>query len=218
MKNITVKMVLFWLCLASTASAQQIHSAYFMIEDFKSHIRLLELTVQDFIITIDGEGNIIATTSLRRSDKQTSDIDFDIYGRPSPNQGLKIEEYNDFDNNKAGKIKSINGIDVDYYSNFDIHDIPGKIKSIGNIIFKYNNSFDIHDQQGTLKSIGNINIKYNTNFDLREIKGTLKSIGPVEIGWHTGMQLGRSKGRIKFIRGNTRAVYVAKLTGHRGFE
>lgn len=36
MKNTTLKMVLFWLCLASTASAQQIHSAYFMIEDFKS--------------------------------------------------------------------------------------------------------------------------------------------------------------------------------------
>jgi len=210
MKNTTLKMMLLWLCLTSTASAQQIHSAYFLIEDFKSPISRFELSIQEFVITIDGKGNIISATSLRRDGKQTSDVDFDIYGRPSHYQDLEIEEYDNFDKNKAGKIKSINGISIDYYSNFDIHDIPGKIKSIGNIIIKYNNSFDIHDQSGTLKSIGDISIKYNTNFDINEIKGTLKSIGPVKIGWYTGIQSERSKGRIKFIRGNTQTVYVAK--------
>jgi len=203
----------FMLCIGLTGKAQEAIRANFIIEDYKKGIQEIELTFSTFIIGIDPEGKISFIEPLKRS-RPNDWGDFEDNPVPgSKNLGnLKVTYYDRFDQDKTGKVKSIEGISFDYYGSFDIHDKKGRLKSIGKMDIKYNNNFDIHDVNGTLKSIGNIDIKYNTTFDMHETKGTVKSIGPVQIAWYNTFDNQQQRGKIKSIRGNTRAMYVTKAT------
>lgn len=213
MKHIKFILINLLLGLAVTSHSQEIRSAYFTIADYRSGIQQIELEINNFIVVMDGQANLLFTEPNHRSGHPNAfkDLEYSPDGRLRGKDGVKIEYYDDFDKNKAGKIKSINGIPLDYYSNFDIHEEPGRLKSIGKISFKYHNAFDIHDEQGSLKSLGSISLKYYTAFDIHDQKGNVKSIGPVSITWFNSFDQAPAKGRVKSIKGNTSAIYVAKV-------
>lgn len=206
-------IVALMLCMGfSTIKAQEFVSAKFTIEDYKNEIQEIELTFNTFYIGVSPEGQISFIQPLKRSrSNQWDDFD-DNPAHGSKNLGnLNVTYFDNFDRDKAGKIKSIDGIAFDYYGSFDIHDKKGRLKSIGKMAVKYNNSFDIHDVNGTLKSIGSIDIKYNNSFDIHETKGTLKSVGPIKISWYNSFDNTSLRGKIKSIKGNTRNLYVTKV-------
>lgn len=203
----------FMLCIALMGKAQEIVRANFIIEDYKKGIQEIELTFNTFIIGISPDGKISFIEPLRRSRPNYWDDFEDNPVHGSKNMGnLNVAYYDGFDRDKSGKLKSIDGIQFDYYTSFDIHDKKGRLKSIGNRAIKYNNGFDIHEVSGTLKSIGDIDVKYNNGFNIHETKGTVKSIGPVQIAWYNAFDNEQQRGRIKSIKGNTRAMYVTKVS------
>lgn len=201
------------LCIGLTTKAQDFISAKFTIEDYKKGVQEVELTFNTFIIGLSPEGEISYIEPLKKSRPNQWDDFNDNPVKGSKNLGnLKVTYFNSFDSDKSGKIKSIDGITFDYYSSFDIHDKKGQLKSIGKTAIKYNNTFDIHDISGTLKSIGNINVKYNNTFDMHEPKGTVKSIGPIKVLWYNAFDNDELRGKVKSIKGNTRNLYVTKMT------
>ncbi|MNJ91403.1 hypothetical protein D3C87_90550 [compost metagenome] len=199
------------LCIGLTSKAQDFTRANFKIEDYKKGVQKIVLTFNTFVIGINPDGEISSLEPLRRSRQNDWDDyeDNPVYG--SKNLGsLNVIYYDNFNLDKSGKIKSIDGIPFDYYSSFDIHDKKGRLKSIGKTVIKYNNNFDIHEINGTLKSIGDIDFKYNNNFDIHELKGTLKSVGPIKITWYNTFDNEAQRGKIKSIKGNTRTMHVTK--------
>lgn len=201
------------LCIGLAATAQEIARANFKIEDYKKGVHEIELTFNTFIIGINPDGEISFLEPLRRSRPNNLKDYEDNSAQGSRNPGnLNVIYYDNFDKDKSGKIKSIDGLAFDYYGSFDIHDKKGRLKSIGKTVIKYNNNFDIHEINGSLKSIGDIDFKYNNSFDIHEIKGTLKSIGPIKITWYNAFDNEAQRGKIKSIKGNTRTMHVTKLT------
>ncbi len=201
------------LCIGSATNAQELISAKFKIEDYKNDVQEIELTFSTFVMGMSADGQIIFIEPLKQSRaNEWDDFHDNPTGGRSRNLGnLKLTYYDNFDNEKAGKIKSIDDVVFDYFTSFDIHDKKGRLKSIGKMAVKYNNSFDIHEVNGSIKSIGNIAFKYNNAFDIHEVKGSIKSIGSVQISWYNSFDSNEQRGKVKSIKGNTRALYVTKI-------
>lgn len=171
--------------------SQTLNSANFKISDKRKGINSIDLVVNsDILIGISGDGEINYVDTER-----------------------DVEYFDGFDKDKAGKIKAIGNVQIDYYDNFDINDPKGKVKSIGNIKIAYNNSFDIHEKYGTLKSVGTINILYYNAFDIHDPEGQVKSIGNVNVVYYNKFDDKELFGRVKSIKGNSKAVYVTKYRG-----
>jgi hypothetical protein len=203
------------LCIGLAGKTQEIIRTNFIIEDYQKGIQEIELTFNTFIIGLDSEGEISFLEPLKRNNGNSwGDFEDNPIHGPKNLGNLNVTYYDNFDSAKSGKIKSIDGIPFDYYSDFDIHDKKGRLKSIGEMAIKYNNNFDIHDINGTLKSIGNIDIKYNNSFDIHDSKGTLKSVGPIKIIWYNSFDNDTLRGKIKSIKGNTRALHVTRTNNN----
>lgn len=212
MKHKNLFMLGLMLCIGLAGKAQDIISANFKISDHAKGLNQVELTFSKFRLGIGHKGNVIFLEPLG-SDQSGDWGDYDAGSSNNTQRygNLNVTYYDNFDKNKAGKLKSINGFTLDYNSDFDIHDIPGGIKSIGNIKISYNNSFDIHDKPGTIKSIGDIKINYNNSFDIHDKPGTVKSVGPVRIQYFGDFDDSTQRGRVKSIKGNTRAIHVTRI-------
>lgn len=195
------KLLIFTLvlCTGLIANAQEVIRTTVKIQNYKPGIQEIELTFNSFILDINSEGEIFFKPIRERGNRLN----------------LEVTYYDNFSNDKSGKIKSIDGIPIDYYTEYDIHDKKGRVKSIGKLVVKYNNAFDIHEVDGTLKSIGNTVIKYNNAFDIHETKGTVKSVGSVKIDWYNSFDAKNLRGRIKSIKGNTPALHVTRLSSRR---
>ncbi|RZM24814.1 MAG: hypothetical protein EOO88_21535 [Pedobacter sp.] len=187
------------LCMGLIANAQEVIRTNIKIKNYKPGIQEIELTFSSFILDISSEGEVFFQSAEGSGNYRD----------------LEVTYYDNFNSSKSGKIKSIDGVPIDYYTEYDIHDKKGRVKSIGKMAVKYNNNFDIHDVSGTLKSIGDIDIKYNNAFDIHETKGTLKSIGPIKIEWYNSFDAKNLRGRIKSIKGNTPALHVTRLSSRR---
>ncbi|MES2829311.1 MAG: hypothetical protein V4687_14210 [Bacteroidota bacterium] len=186
----TVLLLLF-LGLSFISVSQTLNSANFKISDKRKGINFIDLIVNsDILIGISGDGDI----SYVDAEKD-------------------VEYYDGSDKEKAGKVKAIGNIQIDYYDSYDINDPKGKLKSIGNIKVVYNNSFDIHDKFGTLKSIGAVSVKYYNTFDIHDPEGQVKSIGNVNVTYYNSFDDKELFGRIKSIKGNSKSVYVTKFRG-----
>jgi hypothetical protein len=196
-KNLLI--VGFVLCMGLAADAQEAVRTNFKIGNYKPGIQEIELTFSNFAIGISPEGEVYLKSSGGRGSRRN----------------LNVTYYDNFSSAKSGKIKSIDGVPFDYYTEYDIHDKIGRLKSIGTMTVKYNNTFDIHDISGTLKSIGSIDIKYNNAFDIHEVKGTLKSIGPIKISLYNSFDAENLRGRVKSITGNTPALHVTRVRERR---
>ena len=109
------------------------------------------------------------------------------------------------------------GLPIEYYSRFDIHDIPNRVKSIGGIKITYNNSFDIHDKKGSLKSVGDIQIKYYNTFDIHDPQGKVKSVENVSIKYYNKFDSDRKFGDIKSVSGNSSLIKVIANRRNRDF-
>lgn len=213
MKTKTLIITCFLLGLVLLGKAQNMLRANFVIADYKTGIQHTVLTFPKFIMGIDAEGKI---TFLKARGLNNNSYDWGDFEDHSASEteiigNLKITYYDRSDWDKEGKIKSVEGITMNYYDRFDIHDGKGKLKSIGNAKVSYNNVFDIHDKAGTLKAIGNINIQYNNVFDMNEIKGTVKSIGQVKITHYNQLDSKSLQGKIRSIKGNSRELAVTRM-------
>ncbi|MGY4386129.1 hypothetical protein ACVWYN_003179 [Pedobacter sp. UYP24] len=188
------KRILIIVSLAAINSlsyAQTISSANFRISDKRKGINSVDLTLNgDILVGVSGDGEINYVDAEK-----------------------DVEYYDSSEKEKAGKIKAIGNIQIDYYDNFDINDPKGKLKSIGNIKFVYNNSFDISEKFGSLKSVGSILIKYYNGFDIHDPNGQVKSIGNVNILFYNAFDDKELFARIKSIKGNSKTVYVTKYRG-----
>ncbi|MHA4895567.1 hypothetical protein ACXZ1K_12510 [Pedobacter sp. PWIIR3] len=187
------QVILFSLLMAlsSISYTQTLNSANFKISDKRKGINSVDLVVNgDILIGISGDGEINYVDTEK-----------------------DVEYFDGFDKDKAGKVKSVGNIQIDYYDNFDINDPKGKIKSIGNIKILYNNSFDIQEKYGTLKSIGAITIKYYNAFDIHDPDGQVKSVGNVNVVYYNSFDDKELFGRVKSIKGNSKSVYVSKYRG-----
>ena len=191
--------ILFILLLSGftfLCSAQKIVSAKFLVSDTKKGIEAIELYLDNYqVIGINSSGEIAY-----------------IDGEEENNFG-DVEYEGQFDKNGVDtRPKNGKNLKVTYYDHWDMHDPQGKIKSIGSIKFTYYNKFDMHDEFGTLKSIGNIPVTYYGVFDMHDPKGKVKSIGAVQIKYFNAFDDKRLYGRIKSIKGNSKAVFVRKIT------
>ena len=194
------KRVLFILLLLSPTficTAQKIVSAKFLISDTKKGIGAIELYLDNYqVVGINSNGEIAY-----------------IDGEERENNFGDVEYEGQFDKNGVQtRPKNGKNLKVTYYDQWDMHDPQGKIKTIGNITFTYYNKFDMHDTFGTLKSIGNIPVTYYGVFDMHDPKGKVKSIGAVQIKYFNAFDDKRLYGRIKSIKGNSKAVFVRKMT------
>lgn len=181
----------FFLSLNTLAFAQTLNSANFRISDKRQGINAVDLLFNgDILIGISGQGEINFVDAEK-----------------------DVEYYDSSDKEKAGKIKSIGNLTVDYYDMLDTNEPKGKLKSIGNIIFQYNNTFDINEKFGSMKSIGSITIKYYNGFDINDPNGQVKSIGSVTILYYNKLDDEDLFGRIKSIKGNSKTVSVSKYHG-----
>ncbi|TDQ11283.1 hypothetical protein [Pedobacter metabolipauper] len=179
--------------------AQRITSAKFIISDHGKGIRSVELVIDsNTVVMISGSGELISADTY--DGREYNDVDY--------SRDKQFEYYGDFDKDKAGKLKSIGKLKIDYYSTFDIHDKPGNIKSIGDIKFTYYNTFDIHDQPGNLKTIGAIKLTYYNTFDIHDPQGKVKTVGGVKVTYFNKFDSDRLFGKVKTIKGNTKAVYI----------
>lgn len=200
--------------MSYASHAQEIVSAHFKLADYAKGIAYVDLYLDKFRIMLDKNGNV----SSVEADQQDHSPGWDDYednrlNREQQIGNLRITYFDSYDNSKNGKIKSVNGIPFDYYSDFDIHDVKGRLKSIGKISIKYNNTFNIHDIEGTLRSIGNIDIAYNNTFNIHDPAGTVRKIGTVNINYYNDFDEERLRGKIKSIKGNTERIHVTRISG-----
>ncbi|MBO9202806.1 MULTISPECIES: hypothetical protein [Niastella] len=182
-------------------------------------INSIVFTLNGLDLYISSTGDIFPlNTHDKRTDGQeayTCDKYYDYFeadekaGKIRSINGVAIDYYDKFSNKeKVGKIKSIGNTNIDYYDNFDNDQKTGKIKSIGNINIDYYDSYEREEKKGKMKSFGNYNIDYYDTFSWEEKKGKLSTIGPVKIDYYDRFSNNNKKGRIKSICGNTQAFYV----------
>src|SRR6476659_6408503 len=124
-------------------------------EPFTIHSIVFNLDGIDFYISCTGDIFPVNAYGRRKRGWQA-------YARDSSD-----DEYYDYfeSDEKAGKIKSINGITIDYYDRFSNREKVGRIKSIGNTAIDYYDNFDNDQKTGKIKSIGNVSIDYYDSFD-----------------------------------------------------
>jgi len=194
------KRILFILLLMTPVflcSAQKIVRAKFLISDTKKGIEAIQLFLDNYqVIGLNSSGEIAY-----------------IDGEQEEHNFGDVEYEGEFDKNGVRtRAKNSKNLKVTYYDHWDMHDPQGKIKTIGSIKFTYYNKFDMHDEFGTLKSIGNIPVTYYGVFDMHDPKGKVKSIGAVQIQYFNAFDDKRLYGRIKSIKGNSKAVFVRKMT------
>lgn len=149
------------------------------------------IAIDDDLIFLDRRGNIL----------------------PGDGNGNSYSYYDRFDGNLQGKVKSINGLMVKYYDQFDRDELYGKVKSIGNIKFTYYDVFDRDELLGKLKSINGIPLKYYDIFGREELMGKLKSIGDIAITYYDTFGGSLKMGMVRAVKGKTPNVTVNVVRG-----
>ncbi len=184
-------------------------------------IETVDLTINNVTVVLSGEGEIQRFYS-DNSNGATDYYDQDVFNKHRAGKikslgGVKVEYWNAMnqDDPKYGKIKSIGDLKVDYWDS--IHFDPekaGKVKSIGNITIDYYPK-DIIDNSrfGKLKSIGNISIDYGLKdiIDRSKFKKLVK-FGSVKLDYWNDSIIEKEKfGRLKSVEGNSKEVSVSVL-------
>jgi hypothetical protein len=189
-------------------------------------INSIVFTLNDLDLYISSTGDIFPVNAHGKRRKgwqayacdESDDEYYDYFesdekaGKIKSINGITIDYYDKFSNKeKVGKIKSIGNTNIEYYDNFDNDQKTGKIKSIGNISIDYYDSFERNEKKGKMKSFGNYNIDYYDSFSSDEKKGKLSTFGPVKIDYYDQFSNNNKMGRIRSIRGNAQALYVTVI-------
>ena len=178
------------LNLCFFCQAQNLSKIKFKISDVIAGIKLVELSVDNVIFTIDESGTVSAVNCITGGD-------YDYW------TGSYASE-------KEGKLKSIGNLELDYWTGSYANDKQGKVKSISNIEIDYWTGSYAENKRGKVKSIGNIEIDYWTGSYATDKQGKVKSIGNIEIDYWTGSYATDKVGKVKSIRGNSPTIYALK--------
>lgn len=182
-------------------------------------IKNVDVTVGDFVITIDSEGNIT------RFYPKNSDYSVEYYDNDSFDKekfmrvkmlgNKKVDYYDSYHINSGdfGKLKSIGDIKFEYWSDFKTEKL-GKIKSIGNLSIDYwDQNYVDNSKLGKLKSIGNISINYGDQsyFEKAQANKVIK-FGQVSLSYYDNQAFDKQKfGKLKTLKGNSDEVSVVVL-------
>jgi hypothetical protein len=218
--------VFFLLFTSQLCKAQELTEINVRITTEASTINAIVFTLNGLDVYISSTGDIFPVNAHGKRKKawqaytcdEAGDEYYDYFesdekaGRVKSINGIPIDYYDKFSNKeKVGKIRSIGNTTIDYYDNFDNDQKTGKIKSIGNITIDYFDSFERNEKKGKMKSFGDYNIDYYDSFASDEKRGRLSTFGPVKIDYYDQFSNDNKVGRIKSIRGNTQALYVTVI-------
>ncbi|WP_407405974.1 hypothetical protein [Chryseobacterium sp.] len=185
-------------------------------------IKNVDVTLGDFVITIDSEGNIT------RFYPKNSDYSVEYYDNDSFDKekfmrvkmlgNKKIDYYDSYHINSGdfGKLKSIGDIKFEYWNDFRTEKL-GKIKSIGNLSIDYwGQDFVDNTKLGKLKSIGNISIDYGRqSYTDKGNFNKVTKFGAVELSYFENQAFDKQKfGKLKSIKGNSEMVSVIVSTSN----
>lgn len=179
--------LLFWGLFSQAQTKAYLSSQYF--------IKNVDITVEDFVVTIDTEGNITQFYP-KKSDYTVEYYDNDV-----------------FDKEKYMKIKVLGDKKIDYYDSYQANSGDfGKLKSIGDIKFEYWNDFKA-EKLGKLKSIGTISIDYGDQsyFERAQFNKVIK-FGKVSLSYYDNQAFDKQKfGKLKTLKGNSEEISVVVL-------
>lgn len=182
-------------------------------------IKNVDVTLGDFVITIDSEGNITRfypknpDYSVEYYDNDS--FDKEKFMRVKMLGNKKIDYYDSYHINSGdfGKLKSIGDIKFEYWSDFKTEKL-GKIKSIGNLSIDYwDQNYVDNSKLGKLKSIGNISINYGDQsyFEKAQANKVIK-FGQVSLSYYDNQAFDKQKfGKLKTLKGNSDEVSVVVL-------
>ena len=203
--------LLFNLCFF--CQAQHLSKIIFKISDFTAGIKVVELSINNVILTIDENGTISSVNCITGGDFDywTGSYANDKQGKVKSVGSIEVDYWTgSYAENKQGKVKSIGNIEVDYWTGSYAENKQGKVKSIGNIEIDYWTGSYANNKQGKVKSIGNIEIDYWTGSYATDKLSKVKSIGNIEIDYWTGSYATDKVGKLKSITGNSPTVYALK--------
>jgi len=211
--NSRIYLFCFFLLFIQGASyAQNISRAIFKISDQKDDIPFIELTIEEVIFILNGQGDLMYFDVLEGGeyDYFFNDLIGNRDGLIKTIGDIQVDYFtNDFVGGRTGLLKSVGNLKIDYWTNDFIGKREGKLKSIGNIKIDYWTNDFIGKRDGKIKSIGDIKIDYYTNDFIGNRDGKVKSIGNVTVTYWTNDFHGRD-GLIKSIEGNSREVFVIR--------
>lgn len=225
MKSTSLFVSLF-LIAGQFCKAQELTAVNFRItkETYTIHSIVFTYNGLDLYLSPGGDistGNAYGRRKKGRQSYNHDSLDNEYYdkfegdekaGKIKSINGITIDYFDRYSNNtKVGKIRSIGNVNIDYFDNFDNEQKTGKIKSIGNIAIDYYDTFDRDEKKGKMKSFGNYNINYYDLFDGDEKKGKLSTIGAVKIEYYDRFSPDSKTGNIKSINGNTQDLYVTVI-------
>lgn len=199
-------LVLFLFCHL-LVNAQSFSKAVFRVSEYNGGYAVIELTVDNIMLTMDINGNILSFSPLPVECYDCPGHGHEVNSRPGG--FFDIEYYtNDYVGKRDGKPKSVGDIKFDYYTNDYVKKRDGKVKSIGGIEFDYYTNDYVGKRDGKLKSIGGIDIDYYTNDYVNKIDSKIKSIGEIKIDYWSKDYTGNRSNRVKSITGNTSFLYA----------
>lgn len=202
----TILTLAFLLCsLAGFAQALNIN-----LSRDKRSIGYVDLYVGNIIFSVSPRGSVKLST-LQQAPYAYEDR-FNNSGKLVSLDNLRIDYYDNFNSNYAGKLKAVGDINIAYNDQFDGLDNRGRVKSIGDVKFIYTDRFDGLDNRGKIKSIGSVNVTYYDRFDGAELNGKIKSIGKTVFKYYDRFDGAERAGRIKSITGRTPNVSINNLT------
>ena len=222
----TSLFVFLLLIAGQLCKAQELTEVNFRItkETYTIHSIIFTYNGLDLYLSSSGDISPLYAHGRRKEGRQSynhDSLDNEYYGKFESDEkagkiksinGITIDYFDKFSNNtKVGKIKSIGNINIDYFDNFDNAWKTGKIKSIGNIAIDYYDTFDRDEKKGKMKSFGNYNIGYYDLFDGDEKKGKLSTVGAVKIEYYDRFNSNSKIGSIKSINGNTQDLFVTVI-------
>ena len=210
-----IKLFLTALFIGILASSQE----FTLLANVNRHtynIRTLEITASNITVILDENGDVAGfyDTLLEGS------IDYnDVQDTEVVNAG-KIKSINDMNvfywetkdrnDERFGKIKSIGSLNIDYWDSKSGKERFGKVKSIGNIVIDYEQKkgFDV-TLHGKYNQVGNVDIVYYNDSYEKSTYGQLKKIGDVEFTyWDEYSSSDAKSGRLRTVSGNSELLLV----------
>lgn len=203
--------LIFWGLFSQAQTKAYLSSQYF--------IKNVDITVGNFVVTIDSEGNITQFYP-KKSDYSVEYYDNDVFDKEKYMKikvlgDKKIDYYDSYQANSGdfGKLKSIGDIKFEYWNDFKAEKL-GKIKSIGTLSIDYwEQDFVDNSKLGKLKSIGTISIDYGDQsyFERAQFNKVIK-FGKVSLSYYDNQAFDKQKfGKLKTLKGNSEEISVVVL-------
>ncbi len=209
-----IRILLLSIFISLSSSAQNF-SLLANVNKASYNIRTVEIKTGKITVILDEQGGIsgIFDELIDGNFDYIESEEFpEIMGKLSSVNGTLIQYYTGLDSQdiKYGKIKSIGDLAVEYFENKTEKDRYGKVKHIGDIQLDYwrRTGFDV-TLVGKISRIGDIKIDYYNDQNDKTTYGQLKDIGPVHFSyWEDYYSSSMKVGRLRSLSGNSVAVTV----------